>query len=701
MTAPAGVIDLRDGGDSDEMGLASAFGSWARLRKQPPRARGGGDMASRVAETMAALDVGPAHRQAAPPITTRAADSHRGPARGGARDGGPNDKGCAERRGSRRDDRQGVGGGPRGRLGYRGCTGADAGVPAGTRRDHVGPRARRRGADARRCRAPGGRLAATGQRTVSGAALSHALRQVCRAVGLHDVREGGRARLCCRYAGRPRALRVGRRVRAVPSRRARRLRHHRMGCTPAVVERRRRNVRSVVPRRRPVARRGGGAAAPQGDGPGDDVRDPRTCSSTPAACGTTRGPAGCGKTSAARPAPPTWRARDRRRTRRRSATWDGVRQRILWQLPLTAVPDFKAIAPWYYEWMRHPPWDPWWDWADLARRYARTGAAVLSVSGWYDEAYGPDGATTNFDGPDEGPRRRPVARRARHRALATWRRRYGSDESGRPRVRSRRGASTTTRRCSAGWTATCASWTTEWTASRRCACSSWETIAGARPTAGRFPGRARTHSTWPRPATARVRADCPRAGRTRGSTDERPTSPTRQSPSPIRTPIGAARMITVSSASRADVLTFETPPLADDVEVVGAIAAEVYLAADAPDADLWVKVLDVAPDGTAYNLMAPGSDVIRASYRDRHGAPFAARTGARVPAQTSGAAHREHLQAGAPHSRSRHVVVRAELRAQPPNRRVGDAVGAHAIGPHNDSSRRASPVAAHSSCHPE
>jgi predicted acyl esterase len=30
-----------------------------------------------------------------------------------------------------------------------------------------------------------------------------------------------------------------------------------------------------------------------------------------------------------------------------------------------------------------------------------------------------------------------------------------------------------------------------------------------------------------------------------------------------------------------------------------------------------VKVLDVGPDGTAFNLMAPGSDVLRASYRDR------------------------------------------------------------------------------------
>ncbi len=69
-------------------------------------------------------------------------------------------------------------------------------------------------------------------------------------------------------------------------------------------------------------------------------------------------------------------------------------------------------------------------------------------------------------------------------------------------------------------------------------------------------------------------------------------------------------------ASRADVLTFETAPLEEDVEVVGAMTAEIYLSADAPDTDLWVKVFDVEPDGTAWNLMSPGLDVIRASYRD-------------------------------------------------------------------------------------
>jgi hypothetical protein len=37
---------------------------------------------------------------------------------------------------------------------------------------------------------------------------------------------------------------------------------------------------------------------------------------------------------------------------------------------------------------------------------------------------------------------------------------------------------------------------------------------------------------------------------------------------------------------------------------------------DCRDLDLWVRVLDVAPDGTALNLMSPGLDVQRASDRE-------------------------------------------------------------------------------------
>jgi putative CocE/NonD family hydrolase len=70
-------------------------------------------------------------------------------------------------------------------------------------------------------------------------------------------------------------------------------------------------------------------------------------------------------------------------------------------------------------------------------------------------------------------------------------------------------------------------------------------------------------------------------------------------------------------SERRDVLTFETAPLAEDVEAVGPIQAQLYISCDKPDTDLWVKLLDVSPDGTAFNLMSPGLDVIRASYREK------------------------------------------------------------------------------------
>ena len=42
----------------------------------------------------------------------------------------------------------------------------------------------------------------------------------------------------------------------------------------------------------------------------------------------------------------------------------------------------------------------------------------------------------------------------------------------------------------------------------------------------------------------------------------------------------------------------------------------MFVSCDCRDFDLWVRLQDVAPDGTAFNLMSPGLDVLRASYRD-------------------------------------------------------------------------------------
>ena len=53
-----------------------------------------------------------------------------------------------------------------------------------------------------------------------------------------------------------------------------------------------------------------------------------------------------------------------------------------------------------------------------------------------------------------------------------------------------------------------------------------------------------------------------------------------------------------------------------DIEVTGSIHARVYISCDCRDTDLWVRILDVSADGSAYNLMSPGVDAIRASYRN-------------------------------------------------------------------------------------
>src|SRR5215831_3720718 len=79
-------------------------------------------------------------------------------------------------------------------------------------------------------------------------------------------------------------------------------------------------------------------------------------------------------------------------------SWKQEHGRMETTLPLRDLPDLKQVAPFYYQWLAHSPADSWWDWAELRGKYDLVHCAVLNFSGWYDEAYGPDGATTNFNG---------------------------------------------------------------------------------------------------------------------------------------------------------------------------------------------------------------------------------------------------------------------------------------------------------------
>ncbi len=70
--------------------------------------------------------------------------------------------------------------------------------------------------------------------------------------------------------------------------------------------------------------------------------------------------------------------------------------------------------------------------------------------------------------------------------------------------------------------------------------------------------------------------------------------------------------------ARADVLVYSTEPLPEGLEVSGPIDVTLYVSSSAKDTDFTVKLLDVYPDGTAYNL---DETIQRVRYRNGYDKP--------------------------------------------------------------------------------
>jgi uncharacterized protein len=64
--------------------------------------------------------------------------------------------------------------------------------------------------------------------------------------------------------------------------------------------------------------------------------------------------------------------------------------------------------------------------------------------------------------------------------------------------------------------------------------------------------------------------------------------------------------------TRPDVLTYTTPPLERDTEVTGPVSVHLWACSSAPDTDFVARLIDVHPDGRAFNLT---DGIIRARYR--------------------------------------------------------------------------------------
>jgi len=70
--------------------------------------------------------------------------------------------------------------------------------------------------------------------------------------------------------------------------------------------------------------------------------------------------------------------------------------------------------------------------------------------------------------------------------------------------------------------------------------------------------------------------------------------------------------------ARPDILVYSSEPLTEGMEVSGPIEVTLYVSSDAKDTDFTVKLIDVYPDGRAYNL---DETIQRMRYRDGYDKP--------------------------------------------------------------------------------
>jgi putative CocE/NonD family hydrolase len=73
-----------------------------------------------------------------------------------------------------------------------------------------------------------------------------------------------------------------------------------------------------------------------------------------------------------------------------------------------------------------------------------------------------------------------------------------------------------------------------------------------------------------------------------------------------------------SMEARDDVLVYSTGPLTEGMEVSGPVDVTLYVSSDAKDTDFTVKLIEVLPDGTAYNI---DENIQRVRYREGYDKP--------------------------------------------------------------------------------
>jgi putative CocE/NonD family hydrolase len=278
-----------------------------------------------------------------------------------------------------------------------------------------------------------------------------------------------------------------------------------------------------------------------------------------------------------------------------------------WQLPLKdfspLYPNDPRVAPYFYDWLKHPNNDAYWQRWSIRSRYPQVTVPTLNFDGWYDIFI--NGALENYQGiRTQGGSE--ASRRGSQLVVGPWahipwNRRVGQIDFGAQaenpidRLQLR--------------------WFDFWLKGIRNGVDDDPSVRVFVMGANTW----RTANTWPLPGTVYRNYYLSSMGNantltgtgtlststpapTASATDRYVYDPANPAPSfggrfQASVPFGPLDQRLIEQ--RPDVLVYSTPALEQNTEVTGPITVTLYAASSAPDTDWTAKLTDVYPDGTS------------------------------------------------------------------------------------------------------
>ena len=301
--------------------------------------------------------------------------------------------------------------------------------------------------------------------------------------------------------------------------------------------------------------------------------------------------------------------------------WNRMDRKGFYQFrPLDQIPILKKYAPEYFDWLHHPDSSSWWDFLNTGTEFKKFNAPVFLESGWYDAAYGPKGATEACskmirESNSIAARENTILMLGpwNHTSLNVFKTKFGGIDFG-PNA-------------GLDYDALLLDWFDVQLRN--------EKSESLLPRVSIFvmgENKWRSESEWP----------LARTNYTRYLLNGKGGEPLANMDGDLILPGKLLQTASVSDAfrfdpadpvwdksyeksypydhreieNRQDVLVYTTPPLEQDLEVTGEVAAELFVSSDAPDTDFSITLCDVFPDGTSVNLHGLDAGYLRMRYRN-------------------------------------------------------------------------------------